>query len=85
MKEQDQKQEAKESMSVRAGARTFFFDLMETKEGTPYVTITESRFKGEGKKYERARMSIFPEHAEEFGQAPDGRESEQVSDGNRLR
>jgi hypothetical protein len=70
MKEQDQKQEAKESMSVRAGARTYFFDLLETtKDRKPYIVITESRFMGEGKDYERQRLTLWPEHAEEFGQA----------------
>ena len=38
-----------ESKTVKAGSRTYFFDLRETKEGQPYLTITESRFKGEGK------------------------------------
>ena len=28
--------------------KTFSFDLKETKEGQPYLTITESRFMGEG-------------------------------------
>ncbi len=43
--------------------RAAFFDLKETKEGQPYLTITESRFKGEGKDRERASILVFPDHA----------------------
>ena len=58
-----------DSITVKAGARTYFFDLKETKAGKPFMVITESRFKGEGKQRERVRITIFPEQAEEFGQA----------------
>jgi hypothetical protein len=37
-----------DSRTVKAGSKTHFFDLKETKEGQPYLTITESRFMGEG-------------------------------------
>lgn len=58
-----------DSITVKAGARTYFLDLKETKDGKPFMVITESRFKGEGKKRERVSMTVFPEQAEEFGQA----------------
>ena len=58
-----------DSITVKAGARTYFFDLKETKEEKPFLVITESRFKGEGKQRERVRITVFPEQAEEFGQA----------------
>ncbi len=58
-----------DSITVKAGARTYFFDLRETKEGKPFMVITESRFKGEGKKRERVSITVFPEQSEEFGQA----------------
>jgi hypothetical protein len=58
-----------DSITVKAGARTYFFDLKETKDGKPFLVITESRFKGEDSKRERVSMTVFPEQAEEFGQA----------------
>jgi len=58
-----------DSITVKAGAKTYFLDVKETKENKPYLLITESRFKGEGKERERVSISVFPEQAEEFGQA----------------
>jgi hypothetical protein len=58
-----------ESKTVKAGAKTYFFDLKETKEGKPYLTITESRFKGEDEERERHTIVVFPENAEEFTEA----------------
>jgi hypothetical protein len=54
---------------VKAGAKTYFFDLKETKEGQIYLAITESRFKGEGQERERTSLVIFPAHAQEFLEA----------------
>jgi hypothetical protein len=59
------------SKTIKAGAKTHFFDLKETKEGKPYLVITESRFKGEDEVRERASIVVFPEHAEDFAQALD--------------
>ena len=58
-----------ESKIVKAGARTYFFDIKQTKEDKPFLVITESRFKGEGEERERSSITVFPEQAEEFGQA----------------
>lgn len=58
-----------DSRTVKAGAKTYFIDVKKTKEDEPYLVITESRFKGEGKKRERVSISIFPEQAEEFAEA----------------
>ena len=55
-----------DSKTVKAGSKTYFFDIKETKEGKPYLVITESRFKGEGKDRERVSIVVFPEHAQEF-------------------
>ena len=54
---------------VKAGAKTYFFDLKKTKEGKPFLVITESRFKGEGQERERISIVVFPEHAQGFLQA----------------
>ncbi len=40
--------------------------IKEATEGKPYLVITESRFKGEGKDRERVSIVVFPEHAQEF-------------------
>ena len=58
-----------DSKTVKAGSKTYFFDLKETKEGQPYLTITESRFMGEGKDRERSSIVVFPDHAQDFLQA----------------
>jgi hypothetical protein len=58
-----------DSKTVKAGSKTYFFDLKETKEGQPYLTITESRFMGEGKDRERASIVVFPDHAQGFLEA----------------
>ena len=61
-----------DSIIVKAGSRTYFFDLKQTRDKKPYLLITESRFKGEGEERERISISIFPETAEAFGQAVSG-------------
>jgi len=48
-----------DSKTVKAGSKTYFFDLKETKEGQPYLTITESRFMGEGQDRERVSIVVF--------------------------
>ena len=55
-----------ESKTIKAGARTYFFDVKQTQEGKPYLVITESRFKREGQERERASLAVFPEQAQEF-------------------
>jgi hypothetical protein len=55
-----------ESKTVKAGSKTYFFDLKETKEGQPYLTITESRFKGEGQEHQRSSIMVFSDHAQDF-------------------
>jgi hypothetical protein len=57
------------SKVVKAGSKTYFFDVKKTKEGKPYLVITESRFQGEGKTRQRVRLTVFPEQANEFVQA----------------
>ena len=57
------------SKTLRAGAKTYFFDVKETKEGKPYLAITESSFKGEDEERERRTIIVFSEQAEEFAAA----------------
>lgn len=55
-----------EGVSLKAGATTFFFDIRETKQGAPFLSITESRGKGEGQGFERKTINVFADQAEEF-------------------
>ena len=55
-----------DSRTVRAGSNTYFFDLKETDDGKPFLVITQSRFKGEGKGHDRASLAVFPETVNEF-------------------
>ena len=54
------------SETIKAGSKTYFFDLRNTKEGKAYLSITESRLKGEAGERERNTILIFPEEAQKF-------------------
>lgn len=60
--------EDRESMQIKASGRTYFLDVEKTKEGKPYLKITESR-KGKEDKFERSSVLVFPEDADEFSDA----------------
>jgi hypothetical protein len=51
---------------LKAGSKTYFFDIKRDKENRPYLVITESRFQGPGQQRERARLMLFSEHARAF-------------------
>lgn len=55
------------SKTVKAGSKTYFLDIRKTKDGKPFLVITESRFKGEGEERERSSIVVFQESAQEFG------------------
>ena len=59
-----------ESKIVKAGARTYFFDIKEAKNGKKYLALTESRLIGDKDKNEhhRSTIIIFPEQAKEFAE-----------------
>ncbi|MDD4848324.1 MAG: DUF3276 family protein [Bacteroidales bacterium] len=56
--------------SVKAGKRTYFFDVKATRSGDYYLTITESkkRFENETGKfvYEKHKMFLYAEDFEKF-------------------
>lgn len=57
------------SKSVRAGKRTYFFDVKSTKGNDYYLTITESkkRFGDDGKFfYEKHKLFLYKEDFEKF-------------------
>ena len=58
------------SKSVRAGKRTYFFDVKTTKGNDLYLTITESKKKpGKDGKffYEKHKIFLYKEDFEKFG------------------
>ncbi len=55
-----------DSKQIRAGSRTYFFDLEKTSEGKPYLRISETRYMGKDKKHERKSIHIFAENIAEF-------------------
>jgi len=58
------------SQSVRAGKRTYFFDVKSTRSEELYLTITESkrRFNNESNKffYEKHKVFLYKEDFEKF-------------------
>lgn len=59
------------SKAVRAGKRTYFFDVKSTKGNDYYVTITESkkRFSDDGKFfYEKHKLFLYKEDFEKFAE-----------------
>jgi hypothetical protein len=58
----------RQSKQLKGTGRTYFLDIEKTKEGKPYLRVTESR-KGEGDRWKRNRINVFPEDADEFVQA----------------
>jgi len=59
------------SKAVRAGKRTYFFDVKSTKANDYYLTITESkkRFGDDGKFfYEKHKLFLYKEDFEKFAE-----------------
>ena len=59
------------SKVVRAGKRTYFFDVKSTKKGDYYLTITESKknFDQEGNfHYEKHKIFLYKEDFEKFAE-----------------
>ena len=55
------------SRMLKAGKKTYFFDIKQTKEGKPYLLITESWFKDEpNNEPDRNNIAVFPEQAKDF-------------------
>ncbi|MFY0601880.1 MAG: DUF3276 family protein [Cyclobacteriaceae bacterium] len=59
------------SERVRAGKRTYFFDVKATKSNDYYLTITESKrkFKDDGYFYEKHKIFLYKEDFNKFVEA----------------
>jgi uncharacterized protein DUF3276 len=51
---------------IKAGKRTYFFDVKQTKTGEKFLVITESRLVGENKTRKRSAIMVFAETLDEF-------------------
>ena len=62
------------SQRVRAGKRTYFFDVKSTRSNDYYLTITESkrRYKDDGYYYEKHKIFLYKEDFNKFIQALNG-------------
>lgn len=61
------KKQALKSSTVKAGKRTFFFDVYSAVNGKNYLKITESRVpEKEGEQGKRTSFVLFPEDIEGF-------------------
>jgi hypothetical protein len=56
------------SKRVRAGKRTYFFDVKSTRSNDYYLTITESkkRYKDDGFSYEKHKIFLYKEDFKKF-------------------
>ncbi len=71
---EDNKDNGKEeiySQRVRAGKRTYFFDVKSTRSNDYYLTITESkrRYKEDGYFYEKHKIFLYKEDFNKFVEA----------------
>lgn len=59
------------SAKVKAGKRTYFFDVKSTRSNDYYLTITESkkRFKDDGFTYEKHKIFLYKEDFNKFLEA----------------
>jgi Protein of unknown function (DUF3276) len=59
------------SKRVRAGKRTYFFDVKSTRGNDYYLTITESkrRYRDDGFSYEKHKIFLYKEDFEKFVEA----------------
>lgn len=59
------------SKRVRAGKRTYFFDIKATRSNDYYLTITESkkRYKEDGFYYEKHKIFLYKEDFSKFSGA----------------
>jgi hypothetical protein len=57
------------SKKVRAGKRTYFFDVKSTKGDDFYITITESKKRFEDGGYVKHKIFLYKEDFNKFGEA----------------
>jgi len=68
VEEQNNEKQEIFSERVRAGKRTYFFDVKSTRSNDYYLTITESkrRYKDDGYTYEKHKIFLYKEDFNKF-------------------
>jgi len=66
--EQNPRQEVVNSQTLKAGGKTYFFDVKKAKNGKNYLTVSETWKKPDGEAV-RNRLMIFSDNFEEFSVA----------------
>ncbi len=54
------------SEKIRAGKRTYFFDVRSTRSNDFYITITESKRKFNGRGYDKHKIFLYKEDFNKF-------------------
>ncbi len=54
------------SEKIRAGKRTYFFDVRSTRSNDYYITITESKRKYNGRGYDKHKIFLYKEDFNKF-------------------
>lgn len=54
------------SEKIRAGKRTYFFDVRPTRSNDYYITITESKRKFNGRGYDKHKIFLYKEDFNKF-------------------
>lgn len=65
----DRRREEVYSERVRAGKRTYFFDIRETRGSDFYITITESKRRFDDGGYDKHKIFLYKEDFNKFEQA----------------
>ena len=74
MYQNSEKSEPVHSERVRAGQRTYFFDVKKDRKGGHYLVLTESRkalgdYEGQGRGAQRSRIFLYAEDLNKFSNA----------------
>lgn len=72
--ENENRREDIHSVAVRAGRRTYFFDVKETRKGDYFLTITESKkvFDNDGNfRFQKHKVFLYKEDFGKFSEAFD--------------
>ncbi|MCK9199075.1 MAG: PUR family DNA/RNA-binding protein [Bacilli bacterium] len=75
MEGDEKRREEIHSVSIRAGKRTYFFDVKETRQNDYYLTITESKkvFDKDGNsRFEKHKIFLYKEDNKKFLEALSG-------------
>lgn len=69
-------QNTKSTQTLKAGKRTYFFDVKEATNGNNYLKITESTFVKEGEPRRRNTFILFKDDVKEFAKIVKALEAE---------